>query len=223
MESMVTSVEVFVGEYAAGKSELAVNRALMLLSQGEKVTLVDLDLVEPTFTLRPLQAQLRRKGLEVVAWETQETFGLGEAGMVLHPAAKGVLARSGCIVLDVGYGVYGSEILRLLPGILQHPRLAVYLVVNIMRPLTSSEALIVQEAQGFCPLHALINNSHLGDETTAELVQQGALVVQAAAEQLQLPVLATAALAPVAVQIGARDVCGNPVWPLQRYLPHAFW
>ncbi|MFA4884869.1 MAG: 4Fe-4S dicluster domain-containing protein [Desulfotomaculaceae bacterium] len=46
-------VEAYVGEYAAGKSESAINRALEVVRQGRKVTLVDLDLVEPFYTLRP--------------------------------------------------------------------------------------------------------------------------------------------------------------------------
>ena len=61
---MVERMEAYVGEYAAGKSEVAVNRALQLLEQGKQVTLLDLDLVEPTFTLRPLKRDLEQMGLE---------------------------------------------------------------------------------------------------------------------------------------------------------------
>lgn len=46
-------VEAYIGEYASGKSENAVNRALALAEQGRKVTLVDLDLVEPVYTASP--------------------------------------------------------------------------------------------------------------------------------------------------------------------------
>jgi len=217
-------VEAFVGEHAAGKSEIAITRALALRQEGLPVALVDLDLVEPTYTLRPLQGRLREEGLDVIAWETKQTLGLGEAGMQLHPQVKGVLLRhSGYVVCDVGYGVYGSEVLALVEGLLDFPRLSVYLVVNTCRPLTRDEEQIVVEAQRFRPLHGLINNTHLGAETTVELVQQGARVVQAAAQRLHLPVVATAALVEVAEQMGKWDVCGNPVWPLKRYMPLAFW
>ncbi len=47
-------VEAFIGEYASGKSENAINRAMKLQSQGREVTLVDLDTVEPFYTLRPI-------------------------------------------------------------------------------------------------------------------------------------------------------------------------
>jgi Mrp family chromosome partitioning ATPase len=48
-------LEAYTGEYASGKSENAVNRAVELARQGRRVTLVDLDLVEPCYTLRPLK------------------------------------------------------------------------------------------------------------------------------------------------------------------------
>lgn len=220
---MLKRVEAFVGEYASGKSEIAVNRALALRDGGQQVTLVDLDLVEPTYTLRPLKRCLESQGIDVIAWETEETMGLGEAGMQLHPAVKGIMQRSGCLVCDVGYGVFGSEVLGLVEGLLECPQLAVYLVVNACRPMTRNVSLIVEEAERFKPLHGLINNTHLGQETTPALVQEGARVVQAAAVQLRLPVIASAALAEIVARIGERDICDNPVWPLQRYLHQAFW
>ncbi|MGI6344818.1 MAG: hypothetical protein ACOX18_07160 [Bacillota bacterium] len=220
---MAERVEAYVGEYASGKSEVAVNRALMLQSGGEQVTLVDLDLVEPTYTLRPLKRQLEALGLDVIAWETAETLGLGEAGAVLHPAAPAVLRRPGSVVLDVGYGVYGSDALNLIDGAWEHPRLQVIMVFNTSRPLTHSVADIVREAQSIRRVDALLNNTHRGDETSVELVQAGARVVAQAARQLNRPVLATCAVQAIAAQIGPEDACGHPVWPLRRFLPAAFW
>ena len=55
-------LEAYIGEYASGKSENAVNRALELAHLGRKVTLVDLDLVEPCYTLRPLKRKLEEEG-----------------------------------------------------------------------------------------------------------------------------------------------------------------
>ena len=55
---MVPIIEAYVGEYASGKSENAVNRALELKRQGLAVTLVDLDTVEPCYTLRPIKQEL---------------------------------------------------------------------------------------------------------------------------------------------------------------------
>lgn len=220
---MAERVEAFLGEYAAGKSELAVNRALACLRQGERVTLVDLDLVEPTYTLRPLRPKLTDMGLQVVAWSTEETIGLGEAGMTLHPAAKSVVGRPGTVILDVGYGPYGSSVLNLIDGAWEHPHLEQHLVINTARPLTSSIDLIMEEAARFRGLSDLINNTHLGHETTVTDIERGAEIVSAAAEKLGIPMLATCALADLAVEIGPLDGVGCPIWPLHRYMQDAFW
>jgi hypothetical protein len=48
-------LEAYIGEYASGKSENAVNRAVQFADLGRKVTLVDLDLVEPDWKHRKLR------------------------------------------------------------------------------------------------------------------------------------------------------------------------
>ena len=58
-------IEAYVGEYASGKSENAVNRAVSLHRQGRKVTLVDLDTVEPCYTLRPIKKELEEIGTSI--------------------------------------------------------------------------------------------------------------------------------------------------------------
>lgn len=222
-KAVLKRVEAFVGEYASGKSEVSINRALALHHAGEKVTLADLDLVEPVYTLRPLKKELVKAGLDVVAWETHETIGLGEAGMTLHPEMKSLTRRSGVVVLDVGYGVYGSEILNVIEGLPEHPALLIYLVVNIMRPMTSSVEAIVDEASRFRKLDGLINNSHLGDETTPELVVRGASLVNEACQKLRQPFIATAAIEDIAQKVASESLHGSTIWPLKRYMPRAFW
>lgn len=215
-------VEAYVGEYASGKSENAVNRALALMGQGRRVTLVDLDLVEPFYTLRPVKEKLEQRGLEVLAWKTEETMGLGEAGYPLRPEIRWALNRPHDVIIDTGYGVVGTRTLHLLEGATQHPHLRVLGVINVSRPLTCTVEQIVDYVQELERVDGLINNTHLGDETTPELVQEGAKVVTAAARKLGIPVVATA----VAVEtgfVGTADCMGNPIRRIKRYMPEALW
>ncbi|MEG6617124.1 hypothetical protein V6C27_11970 [Peptococcaceae bacterium 1198_IL3148] len=216
-------VEAYVGEYASGKSEVAVNRALELGKKQHKVHLVDFDIVEPCYTLRPIKKQLMEQGIEVVAWETRDTVGLGEAGNVIKPAARWVLLREGDIILDIGYGVEGSKTLNLLEGVDKEPNLKIYAVVNISRPMTSNVKEIVEYVRDLGPIHGLINNTHLGDETTPEIVQRGARVVTEAAKELGIPLVATYAVRDVAAAMGEHDCMGNVVRPLDRYMPCTLW
>ncbi|WP_449241010.1 hypothetical protein [Desulfoscipio gibsoniae] len=216
-------VEAYVGEYASGKSEVAVNRAVDLAACGRGVTLVDLDIVEPCYTLRPIKKELQRKGITVLAWETRDTMGLGETGNVLRAENRWALRRSGDIVLDIGYGVEGAKTLNLLEGAGADPDLKIYAVINIARPMTGSVTDIVDYVRELGRVHGLINNSHLGDETDVEIVQQGARIVDEAAGQLQLPVVVTTAVPGIATLIGPVDMAGHPVRKLERYMPHTFW
>lgn len=212
-----------MGEYASGKSEVAVNRAVRLEETGHQVSLVDLDLVEPCYTLRPIKKELSAKGIYVIAWETGETIGLGETGNLIKPEARWALHRPGDIILDIGYGVEGAKTLHLLEGAEADPDLKVYAVLNISRPMTSSRPEIIDYVASLGPVHGLINNTHMGDETTVEIVQKGAMVVTESAGELAIPVVATTAVREIAGTIGEHDCMGNPVRPLDRYMLHSFW
>lgn len=216
-------IEAYVGEYASGKSENAVNRAIYLKNQGLPVTLADLDTVEPCYTLRPIKRELEAQGLDVVAWETRETTGLGEAGNVIKAAMRWVLRREGCIILDVGYGVHGARIFNLIEGAADNPYLKIIAVLNMSRPFTSTVDNILEYVASLGRVDAVLNNTHLAEETTVEVVERGARGVTAAARRIGIPVVATAAVREVAAQLGAADCMGNPVWPLERIMPRTFW
>lgn len=216
-------VEAYVGEYASGKSENAVNRALQLAAAGKKVTLVDLDLVEPCYTLRPIKRMLEDKGIDVVAWETAETIGLGEAGSTMKPAMRWVLRRPGDVILDIGYGVHGARILNLIEGAKNDPDLRVYAVVNLGRSMTSNQEEVREYLRELGKIDGVINNSHLGEETTPEFIQEGARIIKAVTAELGVPMIATAVEESLASKIGEKDIVGSPVWALHRYMPDTFW
>ncbi len=216
-------VEVYVGEYASGKSEVAVNRAIELANKKRLVNLVDLDIVEPCYTLRPIKRLLSQKGIKVLAWETKDTMGLGEAGNVINPETRWALFRQGDVIFDIGYGVEGSKTLNLVEGVDKEPNLRIYAVINISRPMTANVRDIVDYVKGLGTIHGVINNTHLGDETTAEVVEEGAKAVSQAAKLLGIPVIATTAVREVADILGKKDSAGNVVRPLDRYMPNTFW
>lgn len=217
-------IEAYIGEYASGKSEVAVNRAIALKEEGRKVTIVDLDLVEPFYTLRPIKNQLIAMGIDVVAWETSETLGLGEAGSVIKPEMRWVLRRTGDIILDIGYGVEGARVLNLVEGAADTRELKIYVVVNIGRPMTATVDEIVEYVRGLGPVHGLINNSHLGDDTTLEFVHEGAKIVTEAAKALSLPVIATYLDRKFETAVNSEtDDFGNPLKFMHRYMINTFW
>ena len=217
-------MEAYIGEYASGKSEVSLNRALSLLEEGRRpVTLVDFDLVEPFYTLRPIKKELEEQGLQVIAWETKKTMGLGEAGTLVKPEMRWALRKRGDIIFDVGYGIHGARKLRLVEDGLDGNEMKVLVVINIARPVTGSVEDIAEYVRSLGPADGLINNSHLGDDTDVEIIQEGARVVAAAAKILGLPVVRTTADIRFCGEIGQRDIIGNPVTYLKRRMNRTFW
>lgn len=216
-------IEAYVGEYASGKSENAINRAMDLNAQGLPVSLADLDTVEPVYTLRPLKKELSEMGIHMIAWDTRDTTGLGEAGNVLHPAMRWAMIRPGNIIMDVGYGVHGAEIFNLIEGALENPFLKIICVINMSRPMTQNVELVVEYVRNMGRVDALLNNTHLDDETTVEIVQEGARKVYEAAGILGIPMVATSAVEEIAKEIGPVDCMGCEVRSLKRLMPRAFW
>lgn len=219
----VRIVEAYIGEYASGKSENAINRSLELLNEGHNVTLVDLDTVEPFYTLRPLKKKLQGMGLNVIAWSPEATMGLGEAGSLINQEMIWALHNEGDIILDVGYGVHGAKIFNLIEGAGDDPDLKVFAVVNIARPMTASVDDIVEYVQGLGAIHGLINSTHLCNETTFDIVQEGAQMVTEAARILKVPVIYTAVAKEFADLFGEHDEVGNPIKIISRFMPDAFW
>lgn len=216
-------IEAYVGEYASGKSENAVNRALDLNRQGLPVTLVDLDTVEPCYTIRPIKRELEAMGITVDAWETRDTVGLGEAGSVIKGSMRWALRRPGNIVLDIGYGVHGAAIFNLIEGAFENPYLKIIAVLNMSRPMTSTVNDVLDYVLSLGRVDALLNNTHMAEETTVEIVQQGARGIYEAAQKLGLPMIATSAVTEIAEKIGPYDCVGAPVRKLERLMPKTFW
>ncbi len=221
-------VLAFVGEYASGKSENAVNAALRLLRQGRRVTLVDLDMVEPCYTLRPLKAPLTKLGLNVLAWETNDTRGLGEAGQTLLPAARWALRQPGDVVFDVGYGVAGSSSLNLVEGARESDELKVVLVLNTSRPMTATEERIDRYLAEIGRVDAVVANTHMAEETTPQIVTAGFRLIERVCLKHHLPILYASVSQAFQQQypdFALRDTNGKAVEMrvLERYMPDSFW
>ncbi len=223
---MSRKVEVFAGAYASGKSETALNRARQYAKQGKKITLVDLDTVEPAYTLRPIAGKLESEGINVIA--QLEYFGLGEAGSYITPAQQNCLASEGDIIIDVGYGASGLDILDILNNIDQEKNLEIYLVVNtskfetcnvenIIEYITFSEGI---ERRDWKKFTGLISNTHFGDETTKDDVIRGYEILKAASEKVNIPIRAIG----VDRKIDFPPLYdGTEVWFYDRLMPTALW
>jgi len=223
-EKMLRTIEVYAGAYASGKSETSINRARQFANAGKQITLVDLDSVEPAYTLRPIAEELRKSGIDVIT--QPDNFGLGEAASYVTSAQINCLSKEGDMIIDVGYGAGGLDILDILTGIDKEENLEIYLVVNTSKFETSTVENII-EYSGFASgeryqFTGLISNTHFGDETTKEDIINGYNKLKIAAERLELPIRAIGVDEKLSADFGSTydDV---DVWVYNRMMPNAFW
>ena len=60
-------VTLFAGHYGSGKTNIAVNYALRLASEGKRTAIADLDIVNPYFRTRDSAADLEAAGVELIS------------------------------------------------------------------------------------------------------------------------------------------------------------
>lgn len=221
-------VEVFAGAYASGKSETSLNRALQFVKQGKQITLVDLDTVEPAYTLRPLEKKLTDRGINVITQPEYE--GLGEAANYVNSKQINCLSVSGDVIIDVGYGASGLDILDIINDIDNEENMEIFIVINTSKFETFSKENIIEyvafaeglEKRPWKKFSGIISNTHLGDETTKDDVLRGYEIIKSAAKELNLPIRAIGVPETLKAQFdNTHD--GVDIWFYERMMPDALW
>lgn len=167
-------ITLFEGHYGSGKTNIAVNYAEYLRQTAERVLIVDLDIVNPYFRTSDSREELRARGISVVA----SAFAGSNVDLPsVSDAAYAITDRRDCMaVVDVGGDDRGAYALgRYAPAILQENDFDNLLVINMYRPLTRRvDDMLhivreIEQASGL-PFTGIVNNSNLGQETTARTV-----------------------------------------------------
>lgn len=165
-------ITIFAGHYGSGKTNVAVNYALGIAGEGKKVSLSDLDIVNPYFRSKDSEELLRDAGIRFISSEYANSNVDVPA---LPPEAYAVTAdKTAFAVVDVGGDDRGALALgRYVPDILAENSYEMLFVINKFRPLTRDAASTVEvmreiEQAAKIKFTGIVNNSNLGDETTAE-------------------------------------------------------
>ncbi len=207
---------LFAGHYGSGKTNIAVNYALMLARNEKKVCIGDLDIVNPYFRTKDSSAQLKTAGIDLISPQ----FANSNVDLPALPAeAYRLVQDKECYaVADIGGDDRGAYALgRYVPAIKDENNYHMIFVANFCRPLTrtAEEALeVLREIEAACGLNFthIVNNTNLGAETTTQTVLDSV----AAAEQLSklsgLPILFHSAETKVANELTDKL---KDVFPLQ--------
>ena len=190
-------VTLFAGHYGSGKTNIAVNFALKLKSDGYFVKIADLDIVNPYFRTKDSADELSKAEIPLIS----PNFANSNVDVPALPPDLYALTddRRMRAVIDVGGDDRGALVLgRLAPSILEENDYEMLMVINCYRPLTRDAASTLEvmreiEAAGSIRFTALVNNSNLGVETTAQDVLASVRYANEVADMSGLPVVMTTA------------------------------
>ncbi|MBR7132667.1 MAG: hypothetical protein IKD04_03960 [Clostridia bacterium] len=184
------------GHYGSGKTNVAVNMAYDLKKRFDRVTVADLDIVNPYFRTKDSAEDFKAQGIELICSEYAGT----NVDIPAMPQQMYSLTddRSVRGILDIGGDDRGALALgRLAPAVIEENDYEMLLVINCFRPLTpdaSSTVEIMREIElaGKIPFTGIVNNSNLGEETTAEDVLNSLGYAREVSEITRLPIKCTA-------------------------------
>jgi hypothetical protein len=217
---------VIVGHYGVGKTNLSLNIARDLRAALPRVTLVDLDIVNPYFRSTDNKAFLDAHDIGMLG-PVHGASNLDTPS--LSPGIDEAICNSGAqhaVLIDVGGDPDGARALgRFSATIAARPHRFVF-VVNLHRPETASvadnlELLRDIEKSSGLVVTELFGNTHLKELTTVEDLVATASVTRALAEEAGLPLAAIAAPRSLAPQVAAElaEATGltgasTPVYPV---------
>lgn len=188
-------VNIITGHYGSGKTNLAVNMALDLSSKGEKVTVVDLDIVNPYFRTADFESLFNDNNIRLIApMYANSNLDIPAIGFDIESIVNG----DGYVIIDVGGDDEGAKALGRYAGALKNTGYEFIYVINRYRYLTgtpeeNSELLRdIQAASGLCAT-AIVNNSNLGCETQGDTIRNSIGYAEKTAELCGLPLIANCA------------------------------
>jgi len=194
---MFKRLNIICGHYGSGKTNLALNLAFYLQSMGERVTIVDLDIVNPYFRTADYTTLLQSKGIKVIS---PATAGTTVDAPALTADMLSVLDKTDeRIIIDVGGDDAGAFALgRYSKRILAQGGYDMLFVINRFRKLiaTPQEAVeLLRDVESASGIRAtgIINNSHLAGLTTAEDIFSSLPYAQQTAKLAGLPLVMTTA------------------------------
>ena len=183
------------GHYGSGKTNVAVNMAFDLKRQYDKVTVADLDIVNPYFRTKDSMEDFNREGIKLISSEYANSNVDVPA---LPPEIYSITdIKDVKYVLDIGGDDRGALALgRIVPKILEENDYEMLMVINKYRPLTpdvESTIEVMREIEAACRMKftALVNNSNLGAMTTAQDILDSVNYAQEVSKVSGLPIKCT--------------------------------
>jgi len=185
---------IVCGHYGAGKTNFSINLAVDYADRGEQVTLADLDIVNPYFRVSDFPEVAERRGIRLI----EPTYARSNMDLPALPAAmSSVTELPGRVIVDVGGDDAGATALGRYSGKIAAGNYSMLYVINRYRALSETAqetARLLREIEAASRLKAtaIVNNSHLMEETTVRHILDSIPYAEEVSALTGLPVVMTA-------------------------------
>ena len=188
-------ITLLSGHYGSGKTNIAVNMALKLGAQRDRVAIADLDIVNPYFRTKDSSDKLSDNGIRLIVSE----FANSNVDIPALPQDMYAITddKDLSVIIDVGGDDRGALALgRIAKQIIDENDYEMLMVINCYRPLTRDAVSTIEvmreiECAGHIPFTGIVNNSNLGAITTADDVLNSLDYANEVAKLSGLPVVCT--------------------------------
>jgi len=212
-------VIIICGHYGSGKTNLAVNLALWLKRlRGGRVTLADIDVVNPFFRSSDSAAALHSAGIGLSVPVMAIT---NSVAVTLSPLSLG----GGITVADVGGDSKGAAALGVYAERIREYDYEMICVVNKYRPLTKTPeaaagiAAGIEAASGLS-FSSLVNNSSVGSATAKGDVLASAEYARRAAEIIGVPLIGTGVFGDLG--FSESEIAANGIFVMENHTRSMF-
>ena len=224
---------VIIGNFGSGKTELALNMAFGSAAKGEKVTLVDIDVINPYFRSTERKAELEAAGIRLIS--PNFTSSGVEVPSIPAEIFSVFSDNSDVVIFDVGGDPVGSIAMGQYYGYFKElENFEVWYVINARRPLSSGadENLeMIGKITGVSRLKVtgILNNTNLSYESNVEDLLYGLEITREVSARSGLPVIGTVGQPEVlegfvreAEKAGVPKKDIGRLFPIERYM-HRDW
>lgn len=188
-------INIITGHYGSGKTNVSVNMALDLAEKGEKVTVVDLDIVNPYFRTADFKELFGEHNISLtVPTYANSNLDIPALGFDMN----GIADREGYIIIDVGGDDEGAKALGRYRKVFEKYDTQMLYVINRCRYLTKEPAETLQlmyeiENASGMKCDGIINNTNLGRETDRNIVLGSVAYADEVCREAGLPLVAVTA------------------------------